>query len=60
MRELGQTNVSNDAVTETDMEISGKTDDLWSFHDDLLKIKTLNAVQRHEDEMPTDLKHYLD
>lgn len=60
MRELDQTNVSNDAVAEMNMEISDKTDDLQSFHDNLLKIKTINATQRHEDKMPTDLKHNLD
>lgn len=58
MRELDQKNVSNDIVTETNMEILDKTDDLWSFHDDLLKSKTVNTTQQ-QDEMPTDLKHYL-
>lgn len=47
MRELDHTNVSNDAVAETNIEIPNNTDDLWSFHDDLLKMKTINVAQRH-------------
>lgn len=58
MIELDQTNVSNQSNNaETNMELD-KTDDLWSFHDNLLKSKTIN-VQQLQDEMPTDLKHYL-
>lgn len=56
MRELDQTNLSN--IVETNKEVSDKTDDLWSFHDDL-KSKSANITQRHQDEIPTDLKHYL-
>lgn len=52
--------MSNDAVAEMNIEIPNNTDDLWSFHDDLLKMKTINVAQRHQDEMPTDLKHYMD
>lgn len=59
MRELDQTNVSNNVIAETNMKISDKTDDLWSFHDDLLKSKNVNTAQRYQDEIPTDLKHYL-
>lgn len=60
MRDLNHMNVSDNAVSETSMEMPDKTDDLWSFHDDLLKTKTINTAQRDQDEMPTDLKHYLD
>ncbi|XP_071652992.1 E3 SUMO-protein ligase ZBED1-like isoform X2 [Temnothorax longispinosus] len=60
MRELDQTNVLNDAIDETNIEISDKTDDLWSFHYDLLKTKSVNRYQDENDEMPTNLKHYLD
>ncbi|XP_011685052.1 PREDICTED: zinc finger BED domain-containing protein 4 [Wasmannia auropunctata] len=60
MRELNRTNVSNnDVIAETNMEISDKTYDLWSFHDDLLKSRTVNTAQQQQDEIPTDLKHYL-
>ncbi|XP_025996385.1 zinc finger BED domain-containing protein 4 [Solenopsis invicta] len=60
MKELDQTNVSNNVVPKTKIEVSDKTNDLWSFHDDLVKVRTTNVSQQHEDEMPTDLKHYLD
>ncbi|EFN65135.1 Zinc finger BED domain-containing protein 1, partial [Camponotus floridanus] len=59
LRELDQTNVSNDVIAETNMKISDKIDDLWSFHDDLLKSKNVHTAQQHQDEIPTDLKHYL-
>ncbi|XP_071567441.1 E3 SUMO-protein ligase ZBED1-like isoform X2 [Temnothorax nylanderi] len=68
MRELdrenqtNETNVSNNVVDETNMEISDKTD-VWSFHDDYLKTTSVNTMRRYQnenDEMPTDLEHYLD
>jgi len=42
VREMDQTNVSNNVVSETNTEVSNnyKNDDLWSFHDDLLKVRT--------------------
>lgn len=60
IRELIRQLLFIDTVAETYMEISDKTNNLWSFHDDHIKIKIINAVKRHKDEMLTNLKYYLD
>ena len=59
MRKLDQTNLNNEAAV-TNAEMLNKTDDdLWSFHDNLIEANSANTSQRSQDEMPTDLKHYL-
>ena len=62
MRQIDETNISG-AVSRTDFRIQtnlGDNDDnLWSFHDNLLKIKTVNSGELSQDVIPTDLKHYL-
>ena len=61
MKESIQMDNGNHSTSESGVEIqkSDLSDDLWSFHDQLLKDKTNRFVQRNEDELPTDLKHYI-
>ena len=37
----------------------GKSDDLWSYHGNLVKDRAVRSAQLQENEMPIDLKHYM-
>ena len=60
----GNKNVSTETNSGTHTRLIDNDDqddqDLWSFHDNLVQINTINAGESHQDDvMPTDLKHYL-
>lgn len=60
MKEIDQANISNDAMLiEANIENLETSDDLWTYHEDLVKGQIANKNEKNQDEMPTDLRHYL-
>lgn len=61
MKEIDQANISDgDAtMTKANVENPKTSDDLWTYHEDLVKGQVANENERKQDEMPTDLRHYL-
>lgn len=61
MKEIDQTNISDGDATmiEVNVENSEIYDELWTYHEDLVKGQVANEDEKNQDEMPTDLRHYL-
>ena len=59
MKDMDHETIFNVVSDESHLEICENTDDdLWSFHDNLIKAKNFRT-EPPRDEIPTDLKHYL-
>ncbi|XP_011860347.1 PREDICTED: zinc finger BED domain-containing protein 4-like [Vollenhovia emeryi] len=61
MREIDRTNTSNDnaIITEPNVEKLETSNNLWMYHKDLVKGQIANDEERNQNEMPTNLRHYL-
>ncbi|XP_036142219.1 zinc finger BED domain-containing protein 4-like [Monomorium pharaonis] len=61
IKEIDQTIIPDDdtMMTEANVENSEESDNLWTYHENLVKGQIGNENDRDKDEMPTDLKHYL-
>lgn len=60
MKDIDQSNMSDDdaMITEANVENYEMPDNLWTYHEDLVKGQILTEDE-NQDEMPTDLRHYL-